>query len=65
MSLRVAPLEWQLVANLLIPGKEERVRKILGVLRARGVDTEVLDSVLSRAPPSLERRVSGLLDMHL
>ncbi len=65
VSLRVAPLEWQLVASLLIPGKEERVGKILEVLRARGVDTEVLDSVLSRAPPSLGRRVSELLDTHL
>ncbi len=65
VSLRVAPLEWQLVANLLIPGKEGRVRRILEALKARGVDVKILDSVFSRAPPSLKQRVSELLDTGL
>lgn len=64
-NIRVAPLEWQLVANTLIPGKEKRIVKILEALRTRGMNTEILNSVLSRAPPKVRRRVSELLSQHL
>jgi len=65
VNIKVAPLEWQLVANTLIPGKKERIMKILEALRTKGVDTEILNSVLSRAPPKVRRRVLELLSQHL
>ena len=60
-GLRVAPLEWQLVANTLIPGKERRVAKILEALRTRGVNAEILDNVLNKAPQKIRKHVIELL----
>ena len=60
-SLRVAPLEWQLVANTLISGKEERVEKILGVIVTRGINTKTLELVLNKAPLRVRKYVIKLL----
>ncbi|MCD6369676.1 MAG: hypothetical protein J7L38_07785, partial [Thermoproteales archaeon] len=35
-TIRLVPLEWQLVANVMIPGKEKRVKDILVLLKTRG-----------------------------
>jgi len=59
--VRLIPLEWQLVANAMIPGKEGRVRAILEALRARGVDRDALDSALSYAPAEVRGLVLGML----
>ena len=61
-SLKVAPLEWQLIANTIIPGKEERVARILKALKTKGADIRVMDSILSNTPPSIKRQVSELLN---
>ncbi len=63
-NVKAAPLEWQLVANTLIPGKEKRIVKILEALRTRGMNTETLNSVLSHAPPKVRKKVSELLSQH-
>ncbi len=60
-SLRVAPLEWQLVANTLIPGKEKRIKKNLGVLMIKGINTKTLELVLSKAPLGVRKYVIKLL----
>ena len=60
-GLRIAPLEWQLVANTLIPGKEKRVAKILEGLRTKGVNAEILDNVLNKAPQEIKKHVIELL----
>ena len=60
-SLRVAPLEWQLVANALIAGKEERIEKILGVIKIKGINTKTLELVLNRAPLGVRKHIIKLL----
>jgi len=60
-SLRVAPLEWQLVANTLIAGKEERIEKILGVIVNRGINTKTLELVLNKAPLGVRKYIIKLL----
>ncbi len=60
-GLRIAPLEWQLVANTLIPGKEKRVAKILEALNTKGVNAEILDNVLGKAPQKTRKHVIELL----
>ncbi len=53
VNIRVAPLEWQLVANSMIPGKKERVIKILKILRTKGVNTDILNNILNKASPEV------------
>lgn len=60
-DLRIAHLEWQLVANTLIPGKEKRIAKILEALNIKGVNAEILDNVLNKAPQEIRKHVIELL----
>lgn len=61
VCIRVIPLEWQLVANLMIPGKERRVKAILTLLKVKGIEREVLDSVLRHASVDVKDIVLKLL----
>jgi len=60
-SLRVAPLEWQLVANTLIAGKEERIEKILIAIVNRGINAKTLELVLNKAPLGVRKYIIKLL----
>jgi len=62
--VKVAPLEWQLVANIMIPGKMERVKLILNVLKIRGVNIEVLSHVLKHAPANAKKRTIELIQSY-
>ncbi|RLE88806.1 MAG: hypothetical protein DRJ49_04445 [Thermoprotei archaeon] len=59
--IRLIPLEWQLVAYVMIPGREKRVKAILALLRIRGVEEGALDSALQHAPVSVKNVVLRLL----
>ncbi len=59
--VRLTPLEWQLVANVMIPGKEERVKAILDALKTRGVNREALSSALKYAPVEVRNLVSEII----
>ena len=58
VSLRVAPLEWQLVANLTISQEEGRGTEDPGGPQGRKRGYKIAN-VLSRTSPSLKKRVSG------
>ncbi len=62
--VKVAPLEWQLVANIMIPGKEERVKLILNALKIRGIDIEVLNHVLEHVPAKARKRAIELIQSY-
>ncbi len=62
--VKIAPLEWQLVANIMIPGKTERVKIILNVLKTRGIDIEVLNNVLKHAPVKARKQAIELIQKY-
>ena len=65
VQARLAPLEWQLVTNLLIPGKEDRVKAILNALKIRGLDHNALNMALKHAPPEIKRVTLTLVGTQL
>ena len=62
-TIHLVPLEYQLVANMLIKGKEERVKVIARYLRDHGYDRELLEKVFKRnkLPKRLRERALSLL----
>ena len=62
--VKIAPLEWQLVANIMIPGKTERVKIILNALKTRGIDIEVLNNVLKHAPVKARKQAIELIQKY-
>ncbi|HDD63785.1 MAG TPA: hypothetical protein ENF53_01300 [Thermoprotei archaeon] len=59
--VRLVPLEWQLVANLYIPGKEKRVDRILDALVRNGIDIEALRYILKYCSKGVATVVNRLL----
>jgi len=64
VEVRIAPLEWQLVANIIIPKKEKRIVKILETLKIKGVDIDILNDILSSVPPEIKRQTLKLLKQY-
>jgi hypothetical protein len=60
--VKVAPLEWQLVTNIMIPGKESRVKTILNDLKSRGMDTELLNHLLKNIPQKARMQAMRLIE---
>jgi len=61
IEVRLLPLEWQLVANTMIPGKEKRVKAILELLSSKGYSRAALKSTLDAALNSVRKQVEELL----
>jgi len=61
IGVRLLPLEWQLVANTMIPGKEKRVKAILELLSSEGYSRVALKSALDAAPNRVRKQVEELL----
>jgi len=59
--IRLIPLEWQLVANIMIPDKERRVKAILALLKVKGIEKRILNSALHHAPDSVKNMVLKIL----
>jgi len=53
-----------LVANIVIPGKEKRIVKILETLKIKGVDIVILNDILSSVPPEIKRQALKLLSQY-
>jgi len=55
------PLEWQLVANAMIPNKKDRVYKIVNHLKEKGLNINALKAFLEYAPDSIKVRIKDTL----
>ena len=64
-SILIVPLEWQLIANIMIPGKEERVKKIARYLRKNGWSLLILNTLSKYAPKKILNHAKMLLMPHL
>ncbi|RLG57132.1 MAG: hypothetical protein DRN95_05910 [Candidatus Hydrothermarchaeota archaeon] len=61
--VRVVPPEFQLVANLLIKGKEERARLIAKHLRSEGYNEKLITKIVKRSklPRAIREQIHRML----
>lgn len=55
--IRYAPIEWQLVANILIPGKEERVKAIIELIKNKELNIEKINHILKHASSNTKKYI--------
>lgn len=60
----IVPLEWQLVINSIIPGKEDRAEEIAKHLKQKGINYNLIENFLTTMPEVVRERVNELLSSY-